>query len=127
METCYKAIRTELFKSISIESNDFCFEPEITIKLAGRGVNILEVPISYNRRSFREGKKINYKDVIKALFAMVKYGWPGKDKQELRILSLRGTQQRSNPRVFLYTDGIASLARNDWFSRTLCVSPDPIR
>ena len=72
METCYKAIKTDILKSIPIESNDFCFEAEITIKLAGRGINILEVPVSYIGRGYKEGKKISYKDGIKTLISIIK-------------------------------------------------------
>jgi glycosyltransferase involved in cell wall biosynthesis len=73
METCYKMIRTDLFKSIPIESNDFRIEPEITIKLAKRKAVIFEVPISYSGRTYEEGKKINWKDGVRALMALVKF------------------------------------------------------
>jgi SAM-dependent methyltransferase len=73
METCYKAVRTDLLKSIPIESNDFRLEPEITIKLAKRGARIFEVPISYSGRTYEEGKKINWRDGFRALRAMVKF------------------------------------------------------
>src|SRR5215470_3031258 len=73
METCYKAIRTQLLKSIPIESNDFRLEPEITIKLAKRNARIFEVPISYAGRTYEEGKKINWRDGFRALFAIAKF------------------------------------------------------
>ena len=73
METCYKAVRTNLLKSIPIESNDFRIEPELTIKLAKRRARIFEVPINYSGRTYEEGKKINWKDGFRALFAMFKY------------------------------------------------------
>jgi glycosyltransferase involved in cell wall biosynthesis len=73
METCYKAIRTQLLKSIPIESNDFRLEPEITIKLAKRNARIFEVPISYSGRTYEEGKKINWRDGFRALFAIAKF------------------------------------------------------
>lgn len=73
METCYKAIRTELLKSIPIESNDFRLEPEITIKLGKRNARIFEVPISYSGRTYEEGKKINWRDGFRALFAIAKF------------------------------------------------------
>ncbi len=76
METCYKAIKTDILKAIPIESNDFCFEAEITIKLARRNINISEVPIIYTGRNYGEGKKISYKDGIKTLFTILKYGYP---------------------------------------------------
>ena len=73
METCYKMIRTDLLKSIPLESNDFRIEPELTIKLAKRGARLLEVPISYSGRSYQEGKKINWKDGLKAVLAIFKF------------------------------------------------------
>jgi glycosyltransferase involved in cell wall biosynthesis len=73
METCYKAIRTPLLKSIPIESNDFRIEPELTIKLAKRQARIFEVPISYSGRTYDEGKKIKWWDGVGALFAIVKF------------------------------------------------------
>src|SRR5678809_473294 len=72
METCYKAVRTTLLKSIPIESNDFRIEPELTIKLAKRRARIFEVPINYSGRTYEEGKKINWKDGVKATTAIVK-------------------------------------------------------
>ena len=73
METCYKAIRTTMFKSIPIESNDFRIEPELTIKLAKRNARLFEVPISYSGRTYDEGKKINWRDGFRALAAILKY------------------------------------------------------
>ena len=73
METCYKAFRTPLLKSIPIRSNDFAIEPEITAKVAKRECRIFEVPISYLGRTYREGKKIGLKDAFKAVRAIVRY------------------------------------------------------
>ncbi len=73
METCYKAVRTTLLKSIPIESNDFRLEPELTIKLAKRGARVFEVPIRYSGRTYQEGKKISWRDGFKALAAISKY------------------------------------------------------
>ncbi len=67
METCYKVFRTDLLKSIPIRSNRFGFEPEITMKSAKRKLRIYEVPISYHGRTYEEGKKIGWKDGVKAL------------------------------------------------------------
>src|SRR5271154_89848 len=67
METCYKVFRTDLLKSIPIRSNRFGFEPEITMKSAKRKLRIYEVPISYHGRTHEEGKKIGWKDGVKAL------------------------------------------------------------
>lgn len=73
METCYKAFRREIIQSITIEENRFGFEPEITAKIARKGVRIYEVGISYHGRTYREGKKINWKDGFRALYCIVKY------------------------------------------------------
>jgi glycosyltransferase involved in cell wall biosynthesis len=73
METCYKAFRRELLQSINIEQNRFGFEPEITAKLARRGIVIREVPIRYSSRSWKEGKKIGIKDLFSTLWCIVKY------------------------------------------------------
>jgi len=73
METCYKAFRTELLKTIPIRSNDFGMEPEITAKVAKRGFRVYEVPIRYDGRTYAEGKKITWKDGFKALLTIMKY------------------------------------------------------
>ena len=73
METCYKAFRTDLLKSIPIRSNRFGIEPEITMKCAKRKLRIYEVPISYHGRTHEEGKKIGWKDGVKALAAILYY------------------------------------------------------
>ncbi len=75
METCYKAVRTKLLKSIPIRSNGFDFEPEISVKLTKRGAHIFEVPISYSGRTKEEGKKISWKDGPKALMTLLKYSF----------------------------------------------------
>lgn len=67
METCYKVFRTDLLKSVPIRSDRFGFEPEITMKCAKRNFRIYEVPISYHGRTYEEGKKIGWKDGLKAL------------------------------------------------------------
>jgi glycosyltransferase involved in cell wall biosynthesis len=73
METCYKAFRTPLLKSIPIRSHGFGLEPEITAKVAKRGLRIYEVPINYDGRTYLEGKKITWKDGLRAFFVMLKY------------------------------------------------------
>jgi len=73
METCYKMFRAPLLKSMPIRSNDFAIEPEITAKIAKRGCRVFEVPISYVGRTYREGKKIGWRDAFKALRAILKY------------------------------------------------------
>jgi glycosyltransferase involved in cell wall biosynthesis len=74
IETCYKMVRTDLLKSIPLESTTFDLEPELVIKLAKRGSRIFEVPISYSGRTYREGKKINWMDGIRAFWAILYYG-----------------------------------------------------
>ena len=73
METCYKMVRTDLLRTIPLESRDFRIEPEITIKLAKRGARFFEVPIRYSGRTYQEGKKIGWKDVVKALLAILRF------------------------------------------------------
>ncbi len=73
LETCYKAVNTELLKSIPIRSNDFRFEVEISFKLAKRRARIYEVPIRYSPRSYEEGKKIRARDGLLAIASMIKY------------------------------------------------------
>lgn len=73
METCYKAFRREIIQSIDIKENRFGFEPEITAKVAKKNCIIKEVPISYNPRKKEEGKKIGYKDGLRAIYCIWKY------------------------------------------------------
>jgi hypothetical protein len=73
METCYKAFRREVIQSIPIEENRFGFEPEITVKVAKRRLRIYEVGISYWGRTYEEGKKIGWKDGVRALWCLLKY------------------------------------------------------
>jgi glycosyltransferase involved in cell wall biosynthesis/phospholipid N-methyltransferase len=75
METCYKAVRTDLLRSIPLASNDFRLEPELTIKLAKREARIFEVPISYSGRTYQEGKKISWRDGILAIGAILRFWW----------------------------------------------------
>ena len=74
METGYKLIRAEIFKRITIKENGFGFEPEITSKIAREKCRVYEVGISYYGRSYDEGKKITYKDGLKAIYCILKYG-----------------------------------------------------
>ena len=73
METCYKAFRRELIQGIPIKQRRFGFEPEITAKLARKQIRIREVPISYQSRSWQEGKKIGVRDLISTLWCIVRY------------------------------------------------------
>lgn len=73
METCFKAVRAELLKSIPLRSDRFGIEPEITAKLFKRGARVYEVPITYEGRDYAEGKKISWRDGVPALWTLVKY------------------------------------------------------
>jgi len=73
METGYKVFKREVLKDITIESNRFGFEPEITAKIAKGRFKVYEIPISYYGRSYEEGKKITWRDGIKAFFTILKY------------------------------------------------------
>lgn len=83
METCYKSFRRDIIQSIIIEENRFGIEPEVTAKLSKLGVRITEIPISYLPRSAEEGKKINWKDGVRALYCIVFYGGASKVGQLL--------------------------------------------
>ena len=75
MEVCYKAFRREVIQKINIEENQFGFEPEITAKVAKLKCRIFEVGISYSGRTYKEGKKINWKDGVWAIWCVLKYGF----------------------------------------------------
>ena len=72
METCYKVIPTDIFRSLNLQSNNFDIEPEITCKLLKRGIRIFEVPISYVGRDFSQGKKITWRDGFSALHTILR-------------------------------------------------------
>jgi len=74
METCYKVFRREVIQSIPLEENRFGFEPEVTVKIAKRNLRVYEVGISYWGRTYAEGKKIGWKDGMRALWCLIKYG-----------------------------------------------------
>ncbi len=73
METCYKAFKREIIQSVDIEEKRFGFEPEITAKIARMNIRIKEVPISYFPRTMEEGKKIGFKDGLRAIYCIWKY------------------------------------------------------
>jgi len=76
METCYKMFRTEIIQAISLRENRFGFEPEVTAKISRiPKIRIYEVGISYYGRTYDEGKKIGWKDGVRALYCIVKYGF----------------------------------------------------
>src|SRR6476619_4071451 len=73
METCYKAFRREVIQSIEVEEDRFGFEPEITAKIARQGWRVYEVGISYNGRTYAEGKKIGWRDGVRAVYGVLRY------------------------------------------------------
>jgi len=79
METCYKVMVRKVVDRLDLQSNDFGIEPEITQKVAAMRARVYEVPISYNGRTYEEGKKIGLKDAFKAVYTIVRfYGWTPK-------------------------------------------------
>jgi hypothetical protein len=75
METCYKAFRASVLDKVSLCENRFGFEPEFTAKVAKSRCRIYEVGISYDGRTYEEGKKITWRDAIRALYAIIKYNF----------------------------------------------------
>jgi glycosyltransferase involved in cell wall biosynthesis len=75
METCYKVFRREVIQAIPIEEDRFGFEPEVTVKIAKRNLRVYEVGISYFGRTYAEGKKIGWRDGVRALWCLAKYAW----------------------------------------------------
>ena len=103
METCYKVFRREVIQDIEIEENRFGFEPEITAKLAQKNLTIYEMGISYNGRTYQEGKKIGWKDGFRALYCIVRYNAPALPLpiQFLVYLFIGGTAAIANLIFFL--------------------------
>src|SRR3954469_9033801 len=87
METCYKVFRREVIQSIAIEEDRFGFEPEITVKIAKRKLRVYEVGISYWGRTYAEGKKIGWKDGVRALWCLLKYSVKERARPERVQLS----------------------------------------
>jgi len=100
METCYKVFRRDFLDGITIEENRFGFEPEITAKIAKTGSRVYEVGISYNGRTYEEGKKIGWRDGVRAVYVIVKYNlfrrnkgsWKGSIQDSI-------SAKRSKPRT----------------------------
>lgn len=84
METCYKFFKSDIIKNINLESNRFGFEPEVTAKIAGLKLRIIEVPIWYFPRNYLEGKKITWKDGIAALRHIIFYNFFRSPKSYLK-------------------------------------------
>jgi glycosyltransferase involved in cell wall biosynthesis len=78
METCYKVFRREVIQRIEIEENGFGFEPEVTAKVAAMGCRIYEIGVSYSGRTYDEGKKIGWKDGVRAFYAIGKYSYKAR-------------------------------------------------
>jgi glycosyltransferase involved in cell wall biosynthesis len=78
METGYKAFRRDVIQRLDLREDRFGIEPEITAKVAQLGVRVYEVPISYNGRTYAEGKKIGFKDAFRAVYCIVRYGVPAR-------------------------------------------------
>ncbi|MDO8509308.1 MAG: glycosyltransferase family 2 protein [Nanoarchaeota archaeon] len=81
METCYKVFKSDIIKKLDIKANHFDFEPEITARILKQGIKIKEIPISYSPRSIEEGKKINWKDGIQAIWTLIYW----KFKKEVKL------------------------------------------
>ncbi len=94
METCYKVFRREVIQSIHLEEDRFGFEPEVTVKVAKRHLRVYEVGISYWGRTYEEGKKIGWKDGVRALWCLLKYSV--KEPANRRPIA---TQQQSTATV----------------------------
>jgi glycosyltransferase involved in cell wall biosynthesis len=85
METCYKVFRREIIQGIRIEEDRFGFEPEVTAKIARTGCRVEEVAIAYRGRSHAEGKKIGWRDGVRALWCIVRYGPSLRERRRARI------------------------------------------
>jgi glycosyltransferase involved in cell wall biosynthesis len=88
MEVGYKVFKAEVLQNVVLRSNRFDFEPEITARIARRGFRIYEVPISYAGRSYAEGKKINWKEGFRALYAILRYNLWDVEPRTARVLSM---------------------------------------
>jgi hypothetical protein len=97
METCYKAFRREVIQSIVLEEDRFGFEPEVTAKAARGGWRIFEVGISYAGRTYAEGKKIGWRDGVRAFYCIVAYSPVGERVGAKRLgpAVARATTRRS--------------------------------
>jgi glycosyltransferase involved in cell wall biosynthesis len=73
METCFKAMRVEVLRSMTLRSNRFGIEPELTAKIFKRGFRVYEIPITYDGRGYDEGKKITWRDGVAAVWTLIKY------------------------------------------------------
>jgi glycosyltransferase involved in cell wall biosynthesis len=95
METCYKAFRREVIQAIPLEEDRFGFEPEVTVKIAKRRLRVYEVGISYSGRTYEEGKKIGWKDGVRAFWCMLKYSWKEPRVKATQLAQARPQGARS--------------------------------
>jgi glycosyltransferase involved in cell wall biosynthesis len=91
METCYKVFSRAAIQSIPLEENRFGFEPEITVKIARRHLRVYEVGISYSGRTYEEGKKIGWKDGVRAIWCLLKYSVKERYATRARTVARRTT------------------------------------
>jgi glycosyltransferase involved in cell wall biosynthesis len=97
METCYKAFRREVIQDIPLEEDRFGFEPEITVKISRRNLRIYEIGISYSGRTYAEGKKIGWKDGVRALWCLLKYAIKDKPSTSTSLaIQNEAPAQKSN-------------------------------
>ncbi len=99
METCYKVFRREVLQQIDLQENRFGIEPEITAKVAGLGVRVYEVPISYHGRTYAEGKKIGLKDAFRAAYCILRYGIPARMAGGQHDPSMRASTTPPEPKA----------------------------
>jgi glycosyltransferase involved in cell wall biosynthesis len=99
METCYKTFRRDVIQSIPIEEDRFGFEPEITVKVAKRRLRIYEVGISYWGRTYEEGKKIHWRDGVRALWCLLKYSLKESPSQTRQVTAQEPQPQSANKPV----------------------------
>jgi glycosyltransferase involved in cell wall biosynthesis len=101
METCYKMFRRDVIQSIALHEDRFGFEPEITARIAERGCRVYEVGISYSGRTYEEGKKIGWRDGLRAMWCIFKYRprravkRNARDEQEGRVSAMVGGRERA--------------------------------
>jgi glycosyltransferase involved in cell wall biosynthesis len=107
METCYKAFRTPLLKSIPIRSERFGIEPELTIKVAKRKARVYETPISYHGRTYDQGKKIGLKDAFDALWVIARFAF----SNDIGSPRPADTQQPTQPDTATHTGTRAATSR----------------
>lgn len=88
--TCYKAFKREVLQAVDLRENRFGFEQEITIKIAQAGWRVYETPISYYGRTYAEGKKITWRDGVRALWCILRYGFLARSSKTLRTRAAPG-------------------------------------